>query len=431
MESERVVSSACSRSGRRRVVITGMGVVTPIGTGVSQFWEGLVSGRCGIRQVTRFDASGYDTTIAAEVPDFDPSQFMDRKEAKRMDRYAQFGIAAAQLALKDAELSGDGPTRGFDGERAGVAFGTGIGGMETYDQQFRVLLEKGPSRVSPFFIPMLISNMAAGGIAILFGLKGPNVTLTTACAASAHAIGYAFRTIERGDADIMIAGGSEAPIVPMAFAGFTSMKAMSTRNCDPARAVRPFDLERDGFVMGEGGGVVVLESLEHALRRGARILGELAGFGESADAYHITAPAPDGEGAVLAMSRALEDAGMVPADIDYVNAHGTSTPLNDKIETAAIKTVFGRHAKHLAVSSTKSMTGHLLGAAGAVEFIATVLTVFHQVIPPTINYEHPDPECDLDYVPNVARRAEVRAAITNSFGFGGQNACLVVRKYEP
>jgi len=407
-----------------RVVITGMGAVTPVGIGVRAMWDSLVSGRSGVGRITRFDSSGYDTCIAAEVQDFDPGAVMDRKEAKRMDRFTQFGVVSAGMALEDANISS-----GFDPDRAGVVFGTGIGGMETFDQQFRVLLEKGPGRVSPFFIPMMISNMAAGNIAMRFGLKGPNATLTTACCASAHSVGDAFRIVQRGDADIMVAGGSEAPVTPVAVAGFCSMKAMSTRNDEPTRAVRPFEARRDGFVMGEGGGMVVLESLEHARKRGARILAEVAGYGQSADAYHITAPPPEGDGAVRAMTAALKDAGMQPETIDYINAHGTSTPLNDKVETIAIKRVFGEHARRLMVSSTKSMTGHLLGAAGIIELIACVQGIVSETIPPTINYEEPDPECDLDYVPNRARTARINAALTNSFGFGGQNVCLIVKRF--
>ncbi|NPV71759.1 MAG: beta-ketoacyl-ACP synthase II [Firmicutes bacterium] len=408
-----------------RVVITGMGAVTPIGSGVDALWTSLIRGVSGIGPVTRFDTSEYETRIAAEVKEFDPTTVIDRKEARRMDRYTQFGVVAAAQAVADARLSG------FDPERGGVCFGTGIGGMETLEQQFRVLFEKGPSRVSPFFIPMMISNMAAGNIAIQFGLKGPNATLTTACAASAHSAGEAFEAIRRGRADVMLAGGSEAPVTPISFAGFCSMKAMSTRNDEPARAVRPFDKGRDGFVMGEGGGVVVFESLEHAKSRGAKILAEMAGYGQSADAYHITAPAADGDGAARAMAAALEDAGMSPGQIDYINAHGTSTPLNDKTETIAVKRVFGEHARSLAVSSTKSMTGHLLGAAGIVELIACVKAIVEGMIPPTINYEEPDPDCDLDYVPNTARKRGVRAAMSNSFGFGGQNVSLIVKQFEP
>ncbi|MGE5542562.1 MAG: beta-ketoacyl-ACP synthase II [Bacillota bacterium] len=409
-----------------RVVVTGMGAVTPVGIGVKEMWNSLVSGRSGVGSISRFDASGYDTRIAAEVKDFDPGATIDRKEAKRMDRFTQFGVVSAGMALEDAGLSS-----GLDPDRTGVVFGTGIGGMETFDQQFRVLIEKGAGRVSPFFIPMMISNMAAANIAMRFGLKGPNTTLTTACCASAHSVGDAFEVIRRGDAHVMLAGGSEAPITPIAVAGFCSMKAMSTRNDEPLRAVRPFEKGRDGFVMGEGGGMVVLESLEHARGRAARILAEIAGYGQSADAYHITAPPPDGDGAVRAMRAALQDAGMGPEAIDYINAHGTSTPLNDKIESLAIKRVFWEDARRLMVGSTKSMTGHLLGAAGIVELIACVQSIVTGVVPPTINYEEPDPECDLDYVPNKARNARVNAAMSNSFGFGGQNVCLVVKRFAP
>lgn len=408
-----------------RVVVTGMGAVTPVGPSVDAMWEALTAGASGIGRVTHFDTAGYDTTIAAEVRGFDPCMFVDRRDAKRMDRFTQFGVTAAIMAIEDAGMS-----QVPSPERSGVSFGTGIGGMETFDQQFRVMLDKGPSRVSPFFIPMMISNMAAGNIAMRLGLKGPNATFTTACCASAHSVGDAFKVIQRGDADVMLAGGSEAPITPMAFAGFCSMKAMSTRNGEPERAVRPFDLDRDGFVMGEGGGVVVLESLEHARGRGARIMAEIVGYGQSADAYHITAPPPDGDGAARAMAAALRDARMDTRDIDYINAHGTSTPLNDKIETMAIKRVFGDCAGRLAVGSTKSMTGHLLGAAGIVEMIVCVKAILEGVLPPTINYEKPDPECDLDYIPNTPRKTPVKAAMSNSFGFGGQNVSLIVKAFD-
>lgn len=410
----------------RRVVVTGLGVVSPVGQDVPSFWAGLVAGKSGVSEITRFDTTGYSTRIGAEVSDFDPEQHMDRKLARRSDRFTQFGLAASAQALEQSGLMGR-----LGSEVAGVLFGTGIGGIETLCDQHRIMLDRGPDRVSPFFIPTMIANMAAAQIAMTFGLKGPNVTVVTACASSANAIGDAFKTVQRGAAEVMLAGGSEAPFVPLAFAGFCSMRAMSTRNHDPAGAMRPFDGERDGFVMGEGAGMLVLESEEHALARGARILGEIAGYGTTADAYHITAPCPDGDGAARAMLAAVTDAGLRPAQIDYINAHGTSTPANDRTESIAIKAVFGPRAGSIPISSTKSMVGHLLGAAGAAELIATLLTLEHGVIPPTINYTTPDPECDLDYVPLQARSARLETALSNSFGFGGQNACLVVRTYRP
>jgi len=409
-----------------RVVITGMGVVSPVGTGLDTFWSALVNGVSGIRRITRFDASHYRTRIAAEVADFVPENYLDRKECRRMDRFTQFAVACAMMAVEDAGLD---LTR-VDKERTGVIFGSGIGGIETLEEQARVLFTRGPDRVSPFFVPMMIGNMAAGQIAMALGFYGPNFTLVSACASSNHAIGDAFKIIQSGAADVVVTGGAEAAITPLALAGFCAMKATSTRNDEPARASRPFDAERDGFVMGEGAAVLVLESEEHARRRGARIYAEICGYGMSCDAYHITAPDPEGMGAARAMANALADAGLRPEYIDYINAHGTSTPLNDQVETVAIKRVFGDHAYRLAVSSTKSMTGHLLGAAGGLEAVASVLAIFHQVIPPTINYEFPDPECDLDYVPNKARPARVRAVLSNGFGFGGQNASLVFRCFE-
>lgn len=403
-----------------------MGALTPLGIGSDKLWASLIAGKSGIDYITRFDATGYDTRFGGEVRDFEPTEFMDKKDARRMDRFTQFAIAAARMAVEDSglKLEDENP------EIIGVTLGSGIGGMETLTDQFMTLIEKGPGRVSPFFIPMMIANMAAGQIAMFFKAKGPNSTVVTACASSADAIGQAFRAIERGDADVMITGGAEAALVPIAFAGFCSMKALSTRNDDPKGASRPFDAGRDGFVMGEGGGMIILESLDHARARDAKVLAELVGYGATADAHHITEPAPEGEGGARSMIKALADAGLKPEDIDYINAHGTSTPKGDKFETMAIKKVFGDHARKLAVSSTKSMTGHLLGATGAVELIACVKTMDEGLIPPTINYEVPDPECDLDYVPNVARRAPVRVALSNSFGFGGQNSTLIVRKYE-
>ena len=411
---------------RHRVVITGVGAVTPLGVGVDALWEGVLAGRSGIRRITRFDPSPFPTQIAGEVPDFDPTAFMERKDARRMDRFTQFAVASVAMALEDAGLRLD----DVDRDRLGVVMGTGIGGIETFVEQAGVMAERGPDRVSPFFIPMMIANMAAGQVAIRFGARGPNSTLVTACAASAHAVGEAFRILQRGEADVMITGGAEAAIVPLGVAGFCAMKALSTRNDDPAAASRPFDRDRDGFVMAEGAGALILETLEHARRRGARVYAEIIGYGTTADAYHITQPAPGGEGGARAMQAALADAGLAPEQVDYINAHGTSTPQGDVAETQAIKRVFGEHAYRLAVSSTKSMTGHLLGAAGAVETILTALALRDGVLPPTINLDEPDPECDLDYVPNRARRRDIAVALSNSFGFGGQNACLALRRYE-
>jgi len=403
-----------------------MGAVTPLGLGLDQFWEGLAAGRSGVGPITLFDTARHDCRIAAEVRGFVPTDFLDRKEARRMDRYTQFAVAGTRMALQHAGLD---PAQ-VDTSRMGAIFGTGIGGIQTLSDQFQILYEKGPSRISPFFIPMFIPNMAAGQIAMQFGLKGFNETVVTACATANNAIGDAFKAIQWGMADAMITGGSEAAIVPLAVAGFSSMKALSERNDEPEKASRPFDAGRDGFVMGEGSGVLVLESLEHALARGADILAEIVGYGCTADAHHLTEPAPEGEGAARAMRVALEDAGIAPGEVDYINAHGTSTPKGDRFETTAIKNVFGDHARRLAVSSTKSMTGHLLGAAGAVEMIACIQAIRHGVLPPTINQDTPDPECDLDYVPNRARPARVRVALSNAFGFGGQNASLVVRAFE-
>jgi 3-oxoacyl-[acyl-carrier-protein] synthase II len=411
---------------RRRVVITGMGVITPVGNTLESFWRSLLEGRSGVGPITRFDTSEYETKIAAEVKDFNPEDYIDRKEARRMDRFCQYGVAAANLAIEDAGLL----NADVDKERVGVIIASGIGGMETFSAEIKKLFDHGPRRVSPFFIPMLIADIVPGHVSIMHGFKGPNYSTVSACASSSHAIGEGFQMVRDGRADVMIVGGTEAAILPMGVAGFNAMRALSTRNDEPERASRPFDADRDGFVMGEGAGVLVLEELEHAKRRGARIYAEMAGAGYTADAYHITAPAPGGEGAARAMLLALRDAGLEPKDIDYINAHGTSTPYNDREETKAIKAVFGERAYAIPVSSTKSMIGHLLGAGGAVELVATVLTIRDGMIHPTINYEKPDPECDLNYVPNQAIRREVRAAISNSFGFGGHNVCLAVKRFE-
>ncbi|MBE3579205.1 MAG: beta-ketoacyl-ACP synthase II [Caldanaerobacter subterraneus] len=407
-----------------RVVVTGLGVISPLGNTVEKFWNLLINGENGIGLVTKFDTSEFPTKVAAEVKDFDPTLYIDKKEARRMDRFIQFAVASTKLALEDAGIELD----KVDLNRFGVIYGTGIGGIETFENQMKVMYEKGPSKVSPFFIPMMIANMAAGQIAITFGLKGINETIVNACASSTNAIGEAFKAIQRGDADLIVTGGTEAAITPMSFAGFCAMKAMST-NPDPSTASRPFDLNRDGFVMGEGSATLILESLEHAQKRGAKIYAEIIGYGATDDAYHITAPAPEGEGAARAMEAALKD-GKVSYDmVDYINAHGTSTEYNDKFETMAIKKVFKDHAYKLCVSSNKSMLGHLLGAAGAVEAVATVLTITHGIVPPTINYQTPDPECDLNYVPNKAIEREVNYAISNSFGFGGHNATLLFKKF--
>lgn len=411
---------------QRRVVITGVWAITPVGTGTENYWRALLDGKSGVGAITHFDASEYTTRIAAEVKDFDPEQYIERKEAKRMDRFVQFAVAVSKLAVEDSGLE----IKANNADRVGVLIGSGIGGTGTWEEQHRILLERGPGRVSPFFVPMLISDMGSGMVSILLGAKGPNLTVVTACATSTHAIGEAFEIVKRGDADVMIAGGSEAAVTPLAVAGFCSMRALSTRNDDPERASRPFDLNRDGFVVGEGAGTVIVEALDHALSRGAPIYGEIIGYGASGDAYHITAPAPEGEGAARSMAAAISDAGIRPGDVDYINAHGTSTDANDKLETTAIKTVFGDHAYKVAISSTKSMIGHLLGAAGAVEAIVCLCAIRDGIVPPTINYETPDPECDLDYVPNTARKMDVRVAMSNSFGFGGHNATLVFARYE-
>lgn len=411
---------------KKRVVITGLGAITPVGNTAETFWQALLAGQSGIGPITRFDAADYDAKIAGEVKGFDPTAFIDKKEARRMDRFTQFAIAASRMALTDSGMD----LEKEDRSRIGAFVGSGIGGMDTLHEQYKTLFEKGPNRISPFFIPMMIANMAAGQVSIAFGLQGPSSCVVTACATGTNCIGDAMRVIQRGDADVMVAGGTEAAISPAGMAGFCAMKALSTRNDAPEKASRPFEKDRDGFVMGEGSGIVVLESLDHALARGARIYAELAGYGTNADAYHVTAPAPEGAQAARCMELAIHDAGMTVADIDYINAHGTSTPLNDKNETLGIKALFGDQAKNVAVSSIKSMTGHLLGAAGGIECVATVLTVVNDMMPPTINYETPDPDLDLDYVPNQARAKKVRAALSNSFGFGGHNATLLVKKFE-
>jgi len=413
-------------SNKRRVVITGIGIVSPIGIGAEENWRNCSQGRGGIGPITHFDAANYASRIAGEVADFDVTQFLSPKEARRMDRFIQLGMAAGIEAFRDCgmEVTEENATA------IGVHIGAGIGGVSTIEATTELILDKGPKRVSPFYIPMSIINMISGNLSIMFGLKGPNLAVVTACSTATHAIGDAGRLIEYGDADVMLAGGAEAAITPTSVAGFASAKALSTRNEDPAGASRPWDVERDGFVMGEGAGVVVLEEREHALRRGARIYAELSGFGLSADAYHMTSPPEDGEGAARCMRNALRNAGLNPEDIDYVNAHGTSTQLGDLAETIAVKRCFGEHARKLAVSSTKSMTGHLLGAAGGVEAIYTALAIHHGLVPPTINLHTPDPECDLDYVPGTAREMPIRHALSNSFGFGGTNGTLVLSRAD-
>ena len=411
----------------RRVVVTGMGAATPIGLTVADFWKNALAGMSGAAPITYFDTTQYDTKFAAELKHFDPLNYMDRKMVQRVDPFTQYALAAADEAVKDSAID----FTKVSGDRAGIIFGSGIGGMLTFMRQHETLVvTKGPHRISPFFIPMMIPDIAAGRISMKYGLKGPNYATTSACATASHAIGDAFILIQRGDADVMLSGGSEAAICPMGIGGFNAMKALSRRNDAPQKASRPFDKERDGFVMGEGSGVVVLEELGHAIKRGAKIYAEIAGIGFTADAHHITDPAPGGEGAVRSMRAAIRDAGLSPNDVDYVNAHGTSTPANDRNETAAMKTVFGAHALKLAVNSTKSMVGHLLGASGAVGSIATVMSIVESRIHPTINYENPDPDCDLFYVPNTSIEKEVNVALCNTFGFGGHNATLLFRKYQ-
>ncbi len=410
----------------RRVVITGLGAITPIGNTVKEYWEGLLAGKNGIDHITKFDTKDFTVRIAGEVKNFKPEDHLDRKELKKFEEFVVFAVVAAREAFNDAGLKPD----GFDHTRAGAMIGSGIGGLRSMEEQHKVFLEKGPRRISPFLIIRMIVNMAAGYVAIDLGLKGPNTVVSTACATGTHSIGDAFKTIQRGAADIMFAGGAEGAITPLGIGGFAAMKALSERNDEPARSSRPFDVQRDGFIMSEGAAVVVLEELEHARHRGARIYAEIVGYGLSDDAYHITAPDPNGDGGARGMKAALDDAGIKPEEIDYINAHGTSTPLNDKLETQAIKTVFGDHAYKLLISSNKSMIGHLLGAAGAAETVSTVLTLYHDIIPPTMNYEYPDPACDLNYVPNKAQKATVRKAINNSLGFGGHNCTIALQKFS-
>lgn len=410
---------------KRRVVITGAGVVSSLGFGLDQFWGSIKEGRNGISEITRIDVSEMSTKVGAEIKDFDPTQFIDKKEARRMDRYNQFAMAASKLAVENAKLDLD----SLDKDRCGVIVGSGIGGIGTFEEQHSVLISKGPGRVSPFFIPMMISNMASGRIAIQYGFMGFNECVVTACATSNNAIGDSFKVIQRGDADLMLSGGAEASLTPISFAGFCNMGAMS-KNPDPATASRPFDKDRDGFVMGEGAGILVLEELEHALNRGANILAEVVGYGCTCDAYHITAPHPEGVGGIKSMQMAIKDAGIKPEEVGYVNAHGTSTPLNDPSEVKVIKAVFGSHAANIAMSSTKSMTGHLLGAAGAIEAVVTAMAIHDSFLPPTINVQNQDPECDIDCVPNKGREGSIKYALSNALGFGGHNATICLKKYE-
>lgn len=409
----------------KRVVITGLGAITPIGIGKENFWNSLIEGKSGIGAITRFDTTDFDTKIGAEVKDFDPSNYIDKKEARRMDRFTQYSVAGAKLALEDGKVELD----KLNLDKVGVIIGVGIGGMETMETEFTKLRDRGPSRVSPLFIPMMISNMAPGQISMTFGFRGPTMTVTTACASSTHAIGEGFRMISTGNVDMIVAGGADASITPISVAGFCSMKALSTRNDNPTKASRPFDKERDGFVMGEGAGILILEELNHALARGANIYGEIVGYGSTSDAFHITQPDPEAKGATRAMELALEEAAADYHDVDYINAHGTSTYFNDKLETLAIKNVFKEHAKNINISSTKSMTGHLLGAAGGIEAIATIMAIKEGIIPPTINYEYLDEECDLNYTPNEAVKRDINYALSNSLGFGGHNATVLFKKY--
>ena len=411
---------------QRRVVITGIGLVSSLGIGTQATWDGLLAGTSGVGRVTRFDVSAFAAQIAAEVRGFDPLDYVDKKDVKKMDVFIQYAIAASQFAMQDSGLV----ITAANATQIGVFIGSGIGGFATIEREHSALIDGGPRKISPFFIPATIINLASGQVSIRFGAKGPNLATCTACSASAHALGESFEIIRRGDADAMISGGSEAAITPMSVGGFASLRALSTRNDDPQHASRPFDKDRDGFIIGEGAGVLILEELEHARARGARIYAEMVGYGVSADAHHITAPSEDGDGAVRAMAMALRKAGVAPSAVDYINAHGTSTPYNDKLETMAIKSCFGDHARRIAISSTKSMTGHLLGGAGGLEAGISALAVHQQVAPPTINLDHPDPECDLDYVPHVKREMPMTYALSNSFGFGGTNAALLFRRYE-
>ena len=410
----------------KRVVVTGVGMITPLGIGVQESWNGLLAGRSGIRKITHFDASGFPTQIAGEVEGFSAEDYIEPKEIKKMDRFIHLAVAAASMSLADSGLK----ITEENAERVGVTVGSGMGGLHAIEHYHSVLLEKGPKRITPFFIPMLIVNLAAGQVSIRAGAKGPNSAVATACATGSHSIGDAFKIIQRGDADAMIAGGTESVITPLGIGGFNAMKALSTRNDEPEKASRPFDINRDGFIMGEGAGIVILELLENALGRGAKIYAELIGYGMTADAYHITSPSPGGEGAARCMKMAIKDGGIDPLDVNYINAHGTSTKYGDELETHAVKTVFGEHAYKIAVSSTKSMTGHLLGAAGGVEAVITVLSVHNNIVPPTINLDNPDPECDLDYVPHKSREMNVEYGLSNSFGFGGTNACLLFKKFR-
>jgi len=410
---------------RRRVVVTGVGLVIPTGIGVAEAWKNICEGKSGIGPLTRFDAKDFETRIAGQVKEFTPERYIEKKEIKKMDLFIQYALAAAKEAMEDAQLK----ITPENSEQIGVIVGTGLGGLPTLEETHKVLLEKGPSRITPFFIPKLIANLAAGHIAIQYGAKGPNTCLVTACATGAHCIGDAFRAIQYGDAEAIIAGGTEANITPLTIGGFNAMKALSTRNDEPEKASRPFEKNRTGFVVSEGAGILILEELEFARKRGAKIYGEVVGYGYTGDAYHIAAPSPDGDGAIRCMRMAIRDARIRPEDVDTINAHGTSTVLNDATETVAIKAVFGEDAKKIPVSATKSMTGHLLGAAGSTEAIFTLLSIRDGILPPTINYEEPDPECDLDYVPNVARKSAIRIAMSNAFGFGGTNATLIFQKF--
>jgi 3-oxoacyl-[acyl-carrier-protein] synthase II len=411
---------------RRRVVITGLGLITPLGTGTEKSWKGLIDGRSGVRRITHFDPADIPCQIAAEVPDFEPDRFIEAKEQKKMDRFIHFGLAAALMAMEDSGLK----VTPENAEMVGVVVGAGMGGLPAIEHYAKVLNERGHRKITPFFIPMTIINLAAGQISIRFGAKGPNSAVATACASGTHSIGEAFRLVQSGIADAMIAGGAESTITPLGIGGFAAMKALSRRNHEPEKASRPFDKDRDGFVMGEGAGILILEELEHAVKRGAKIYAEIIGYGMTSDAYHISSPSPDGDGAARCMRNALKDAGVNPEEVNYINAHGTSTKYGDELETTAIKTIFGQHAYKLCVSSTKSMTGHLLGASGGIEGAICSLSIFNSIVPPTINLDEPDPECDLDYVPNTSRPLDINIAISNSFGFGGTNACIVLKKHS-